>query len=139
MALGNRYSALADLVLAIHFAFVIFVIGGFLLIWIGYARQWSFVRNFGFRITHALAMGFVALQVIVNMSCPLTVLEQALRHRAGQPLYAESCIEHWIGRVLFYEFEPWVFFAAYIAFFLVIVLTFWKVPPRWPKGLAAWR
>jgi hypothetical protein len=128
----NRDSTLADVVLAVHFAFVLFVIGGFFVIWIGHARHWSFVRNFGFRITHLVAMGVVALQVIANMPCPLTILEQMLRERAGQPVYEESCIEHWIGRFLFYDLDDWVFIVTYIGFFLLIALTFWKVPPRRP-------
>ena len=135
----SRDSVLADLVLAIHFAFVIFVIGGFAVIWIGHARHWSFVHNFWFRVGHLLAMGFVALQVIANVSCPLTILEQKLRERAGQPVYEESCIEHWVGRVMFYDFASWVFIVAYIGFFLLIALTFWKVPPRRPGWFSASR
>ena len=135
----NRDSVLADVVLAIHFAFVIFVIGGFVVIWIGRSCHWSFVHNFWFRIAHLLAMGFVALQVIANVSCPLTILEQRLRERAGQPVYEESCIEHWLGRILFYDFDAWVFIVTYIGFFLLIVLTFWKVPPRRPNWFSASR
>ena len=135
----NRDSVLADVVLAIHFAFVLFVIGGFVVIWIGRARHWSFVHNFWFRVGHLLAMGFVALQVIANVSCPLTILEQKLRERAGQPVYEESCIEHWVGRVMFYDFASWVFIVAYIGFFLLIALTFWKVPPRRPGWFSASR
>lgn len=130
---ANRYTLLADLVLAIHFAFVVFVIGSFLVIWIGRVCGWSFVRNFTFRITHLLAMGFVALQVIIGMHCPLTVLERGLRERAGQVMYEGSFIEHWIGRILFYDLSGWVFAVAYLSFFALIVLTFWKVPPRWPR------
>ena len=126
-------TVLADVVLVVHFAFVVFVIGGFAVIWIGRACRWSFVRNFGFRLVHALAMGFVAFQVIADIPCPLTTLERSLRERAGQQMYEGSCIEHWLGRILFYDLDEWVFAVAYLSFFALIVLTFWKVPPRWPK------
>jgi hypothetical protein len=134
-ATTQLYSVLADVVLAIHFAFVVFVIGGFVVIWIGRALRWSFVRSLGFRITHLLAMGFVALQVVFGVSCPLTTLERALRDRAALPTYEGSCIEHWLGRILFYDLHDWVFTVTYIGFFLLIALTFWKVPPRRPKWL----
>ena len=136
LAMLNRYSVLADLVLAVHFSFVVFNVGGFVIIWIGHFRRWSFVRSFGFRIAHLLAMGLVAVQVIADMPCPLTTLESALRERAGQPMYEGSCFEHWLGRMLFYDLDEWIFTLAYIGFFALIVLTFWKVPPRWPKWLS---
>jgi hypothetical protein len=130
----NFYAVLADLILTIHFAFVAFNLGSFVVIWIGHFRHWSFVRNFGFRISHLLAMGFVAFQTLAGMACPLTTWENALRGRAGEALrYEESCIEHWLGRVLFYDVNDWVFTLIYTGFFALIVLTFWKVPPRWPK------
>lgn len=134
ITIENFYNVLADLILVIHFAFVAFIIGGFVVIWIGYFRRWSFVRNLGFRVVHLLAMGFVALQTLAGMACPLTAWENALRGRAGAALrYEESCIEHWLGRILFYDVSEWMFTVIYVGFFALIVLTFWKVPPRWPK------
>jgi hypothetical protein len=133
LAKENLYTALADLVLVVHFAFVAFIIGGFVVIWIGHFRRWPFVRNFGLRVGHLLAMGFVALQVIADMPCPLTTLERVLRERTGESMYQGSCVEYWLGRILFYDLSNWVFTVTYIGFFALIVLTFWKVPPRWPK------
>ena len=36
---------LADLILIAHFAFVLFVVGGLALIWIGAVAGWRWVRN----------------------------------------------------------------------------------------------
>jgi hypothetical protein len=136
MTLENRnlYLLLADLVLIVHFALVLFNIGGFLFIWIGHFLHWRSVRNFAFRMTHLLAMGFIAWQAVAQLTCPLTTWENQLRTRAGQAApYTESFIEHWLGRILFYDLNQSAFTILYIAFFALIVVTFWKVPPRWPQ------
>jgi hypothetical protein len=134
----NFYAALADLVLTIHFALVAFNIAGFVVIWIGYFRGWSFVRYFGFRAAHLLVMGLIAFQTLAGLTCPLTTWENALRVQAGEAMrYEESCLEHWLGRILFYDVSDWVFTVSYVGFFAFVVLTFWKVPPRWPKQF--WR
>ena len=69
----------ADLILIVHFAFVLFVIGGLALIWIGYAAGWPAVRNFRFRVLHLAAMVFVAGEALLGVMCPLTSLEDVLR------------------------------------------------------------
>jgi len=79
----NFYSVLSDFILLIHFAFVAFIVAGFLAIWVGYFRHWAWVHNFRFRLTHLLAMGFVLLESLFGIVCPLTVWEDQLRQRAG--------------------------------------------------------
>ena len=44
------YSLAADIILVCHFSFVCFVIGGLVVIWIGYFLKWRFVYNMVFRI-----------------------------------------------------------------------------------------
>lgn len=136
MTLENRnlYLLLADLVLIIHFALVLFNMGGFVFIWIGHFLGLRSVRNFAFRMTHLLAMAVIASQTVAQITCPLTTWENQLRTRAGQGApYPESFIEHWLGRILFYDISESVFTIVYIGFFALIVVTFWKVPPRWPQ------
>ena len=47
---GALYLALADSLLVVHFAFVAFVVVGFILILAGLWCGWKWVRNFWFRI-----------------------------------------------------------------------------------------
>ena len=134
--MNTFYLALADMILVVHMGIVLFVIGGFMLTWIGYFVHWTFVRNFYFRIAHLLAMGFVAAQTVLGIDCPLTVWENALRVKAGTgPLYEETFIGHWLGRILFYEAPSWVFTVAYAAFFGLIVLSWIVVKPGMPRWL----
>ena len=120
------HGLLADLILLIHCAFVLFVTGGLLLIWLGAAAGWQWVRNFAFRAAHIAAICFVAAEALFGMACPLTVWENALR---GTPVH-DSFIARWLHRLLYYSFPDWVFTAAYVLFALAVAATWRLVRPR---------
>ena len=121
---------LADAILALHVGIVAFVVLGAVAILIGGVSGWRWVRGFRWRLTHVLLMVFIALQAWLGELCPLTVWEQALRGRAGQAVYQASFIEHWLSRLIFFAAPWWVFVAAYTAFAALVVVLWWRVPPR---------
>ncbi len=121
---------LADVTLALHTAFVLFVVVGQLLTLIGWWRGWRWTRHFWFRVAHLGAIGFVVLEAWFGVPCPLTILENDLRAQAGQTIYETSFIGYWLGRLLYYDAPRWVFTTAYTAFSLLVVLTFIFYPPR---------
>jgi hypothetical protein len=132
--LQRLYLALADLVLVIHAAFVAFVVVGLVLIWIGRFRGWNYVRNFWFRAAHLCAIGIVAAESLTNFVCPLTAWEDQLRLLVGgQQRYAGSFIQHWLHRLIFFDFSERIFTIAYVVFFLAVALSLWLIPPRWPR------
>ena len=125
------YKLLADLILIIHFAFVVFVVAGLVLIWIGYFARWNFVRNPWFRLGHLVAMGIVVTEALCGVICPLTAWEADLRLKAGEDqTYAGSFIQHWVHRVMFFQFSENIFTAIYVGFFVLIVLSFVLIRPR---------
>jgi hypothetical protein len=77
------YQLLADIVLATHFAIVLFVIGGLAAIVLGNVYGWPFVNAWWFRVAHLAAIGVVVAQAWLGLVCPLTTLESALRVKAG--------------------------------------------------------
>lgn len=124
------YRLLADAVLLLHFAVVIFVVGGLALILVGNLRGWRWVNRLWFRLAHVTAIGVVVVQAWLGQLCPLTVLESWLRRQAGEAGYHASFVEHWVQRVLFYEAPFWVFSAAYTVFGLLVAAAWWYFPPR---------
>ncbi|MEK7734889.1 MAG: DUF2784 domain-containing protein, partial [Pseudomonadota bacterium] len=74
---------LADLVLVVHTAFVLFVVGGQVLILCGWWRRWAWTRQPLFRWLHLLAIGVVVLEAWIGWVCPLTALEDTLRRVYG--------------------------------------------------------
>lgn len=130
-ALQRFYLLLADAVLILHFSFVLFVIFGLVLIWIGRWRRWNWVRNLWFRMSHLAAIGYVAGESLANFVCPLTTWEDRLRMMAGgEERYEGSFMQHWLHRIMFFEWDERMFTILYVAFFLLVALSFWLVPPR---------
>jgi hypothetical protein len=75
-------------------------------------------------------MVFIAAQAWLGQLCPLTVWEQNLRRLAGETVYRESFIEHWLSRLLYWEAPWWVFVAAYTGFAVLVAAAWRWVRPR---------
>ncbi len=123
------HTFLADLILVVHFLFVLFVVGGLAAIWLGAWRGFGFARNVWFRLAHLAAILFVAGQALVGAICPLTLWEDALRGRDTE----RGFIARWVQAVLYYDWPPWVFTTLYVGFALLVVATFVWLPPRFRR------
>jgi len=87
---------LADLVLVVHFGFVIFVsVGGFLVL----ARPW-------WASLHLPCLLYGVGVELIGWICPLTPLEQRLRLQAGEQGYSGGFIEHYVGGALYPDDWP---------------------------------
>lgn len=127
---GRLYAWLADGVLVLHASYVLFVVGGQLLIVAGWIRHWAWTRNGWFRWLHLGAIGFVVVEAWLGVRCPLTLLENNLRELAGSARYDMSFIGYWLGRLLFYTAPAWAFTLLYSLFGLLVVITLVLYPPR---------
>ena len=118
---------LADVILVVHFMFVLFVVGGFALILAGAALRWSWVHARTFRSAHLGAIVLVAAESLVGVACPLTVWEDMLRRSGPQDA---GFVGRWVARLLYYDFPEWMFAAAYTVFALAVALAWHLVPPH---------
>ena len=124
------WAILADLVLTVHVAFVLFIVGGLLLIWIGGVAGWRWIRNRWFRYLHLGAMGIVLIETLIGMICPLTEWEAALRHRAGQEAYGDATfMQYWLQRLLYWDWTPTTFTVVYASVFVAVLASIWLFPP----------
>jgi hypothetical protein len=82
---------LADTVVIVHLAFVVFVVCGGLL-----ALRWPRAAW-----VHLPAAAWGAWIEFAGWICPLTPLENWLRGRAGGAVYASSFVEHYLSPVLY--------------------------------------
>lgn len=121
---------LADLVLALHVAFILFVVGGQILIVAGWALGWAWPRHWLFRLLHLLAIGFVMLEAWVGVICPLTTLENILRSAAGVATYENGFIRYWVRELIFYTAPGWIFTLIYTVFAGLVALSWLVYPPR---------
>ncbi len=85
------YSLLADAVVVLHVAFVVFVVLGGLLVW-----RWEKVAWI-----HVPAAVWGALIEFTGWICPLTPLENWLRTRAGEAGYTSGFVEHYLVPILY--------------------------------------
>lgn len=83
----------ADLLVVIHFSFVLFVVFGALL-----AFRWRWVILF-----HLPAVAWGALIEFQNWTCPLTPWENRLREMAGDKGFSGGFIEHYLLSVMYPE------------------------------------
>jgi len=127
---ADGYRLLADAVLVLHLAVVVFIVGGLMLIVVGNLRGWRWVNRLAFRVAHLAAIGVVVAEAWFGAVCPLTTLEMWLRAEARAPTYAGSFVEHWLQSLLYVAAPPWAFVLAYSLFGLVVAATWWYFPPE---------
>lgn len=99
------YRIAADLVMAVHFLFVLFVVLGGVAVWRWPRVAWLHVPAFVWGVLVAAA----------RWVCPLTPLEQRLRLTAGEAGYEGSFISHYIEPLLYpagLSYTQKMFFAA---------------------------
>lgn len=83
--------ALAELIMIVHFAVLVFlIVGGFL------AWHWR-----GLIYPHLAMATWGVLVVAFPLNCPLTAAEDFFRVRAGQPELVDGFIDHYIDGVLY--------------------------------------
>ena len=93
IALSGRRPLMADLIVLLHFAFVVFVVLGGLL-----ALRWPRVVWL-----HVPAVIWGALVEFTGWICPLTPLENRLRRASGEASYQGDFIAHYILPALYPE------------------------------------
>ena len=127
------YGIAADLVVAVHVAYVAYVILGQLAIVVAAPLKWQWARNPWFRFSHLIMIAVVAYEAIYHIRCPLSVWEEQLRALGGQ---AFSGSDTFMGRilhdVLFVDNMPEIAFTiGYCAMALLVVQGVVMYPPRW--------
>lgn len=84
---------LADAVVAVHLAFIVFALAGGLLV----------LRHRAWALLHLPAAAWGAWTEFTGTICPLTPLENALRRRSGASGYADGFVEHYVVPLIYPE------------------------------------
>jgi hypothetical protein len=124
------YGLLTDLLVAVHVGYFCYIVIGQLLIWLGLALRWQWVRNPWFRWTHLLAITIVATEAAFAWDCPLTVWEGQLRAAAGQEVSGESFVGRLLHALIFLRLPSWAYPIIHIGFAVLVLGTFVLAPPR---------
>lgn len=115
----------ADIVLTIHFLYVLFVVGSLPVIWLGAWFKLTFIRNRWFRYLHLAAILLVVTESLMGVVCPLTAWENTLRQIETEG----SFIQRWLHQIMFYDVPEGALTVVYILFAGLVAMTFKWVPP----------
>jgi hypothetical protein len=80
------YGPAADLVVVLHLAFIVFVLAGGFMAWRWPSLVWA----------HVPALAIIATLFALGADCPLTDLEKYLRREAGQSVYQDGFVAHYL-------------------------------------------
>lgn len=90
-------------------------------------------NNRRFRIFHAGALAFVTLLMILQIPCPLTIMEESY----GGKSYEDSFIAYWLNKIVYMRwFDPKTVFIMDVCFALLVFSSFyWRpVKKKIPRG-----
>lgn len=122
---------LADILLIVHFLYVLAVVLPVPLIVLGGIFRWSWVANSWFRNIHLGMILILMVQAVFGWICPMTDWEVVLRIQAGEPVYGGSFVAHWVEELLYYDLSEETFNVIYLGFGLLVLFLYWFVPSRW--------
>ena len=115
------WSLLAGAVLALHLAFIVFALGGGLLV-----ARWPRVAWL-----HVPALVWAALIEFTGGICPLTPLEIHLLQRAGESGYAGGFVEHYLASIIYPDGLTRGHQIAFGAIVLAVnLLVYWRLLAR---------
>lgn len=120
---------LAQVILFVHFAIIVFNVLGLVVIPLGAWQRWRIVRIAWLRLLHLAIMAVVAGQALAGRACFLTIWESQLTGNRTAP---EPLIAHWIDGLIYWNIPIWGFAIFYSALFLYLVALTMLVPFGWP-------
>jgi hypothetical protein len=122
----NGFVGLADVVVAVHLAYLIFIpLGGFL--------AWRWPRVVPFHLA-AIMVGLVS--VTIHFDCPLTTWEQHLRRDGGQHAYRDGFVDHYLAGRVYPHGYAW---AVQTLFAVCIVASYVPLIVRYRRDRGATR
>lgn len=128
------YKILADIIIFIHFLWILFMIWGFILTFYHFfiKPDDKFFNNLIFRLLHLLGILYVSILALMNKYCPLTLLENFFYTKSNPELvYRGSFIVKYIGKIVYPDINPaiLVFFTAFIGLFTLVIFII-KLPEQ---------
>ena len=121
---------LAGLILSAHVVIILFNLSGLIVVPIGAARGWRFVRIAWWRLLHVVLLAVVAAQALAGRACILTLWESDL---VGSVVAPTPLIMSWADRLIYWRLPVWVFALLYAVVFGYALALLWLVPVRWSR------
>ena len=133
------YKVLADLIVVIHFAWILFMLVGFTLTLAGLWWR-EFFDWWLFRTVHLCGILYVGLLAVLRQYCPLTMLENALRTTYNLELrYPGSFIVHYIEKLVYPDVDLSIVLIPTVIIAIFTIVVFIINPPAKIRRIFRWR
>lgn len=119
-------AALGQVVLVLHIVVIAFNVAGLVLIPVGAALGWRFVRLRWLRLLHLGSLAVVAVQAVLGRACFLTDWQGALTGGGAE----DPLVMRWVNSLIHWPLPMWAFTALYVAVFAYVVALWWWAPPE---------
>ena len=124
------YKILADIIVIVHFGWIIFMLIGFILtlcgfFWKGIFDKWLF------RTLHIFGIAYVSLLAIMGKYCPLTLWENTLRSKYDPGItYPGSFMIYYAERLVYPDVNPLIIQIPTTLIAVFTILVFIIRPPK---------
>ncbi len=123
------YRVLADILVILHFAWILFMLAGFFITVLAFRMKHLFELCV-FRTVHVLGIVYISVLAAMGRYCPLTVWENALRRRySPSTVYPGSFIARYIERLVYPGVDPIVIVVPTVLIGLFTAAVFLVRPP----------
>lgn len=123
------YKILADVIVVLHFGWILFLLIGFILIPAGFWWR-KFFDLWLFRTIHLGGIVYVGLLTIMGKFCPLTIWEYNLRQKYDADLvYPGSFIIYYMEKLVYPDVNPLVIQIPTVFIAVFTILVFIARPP----------
>lgn len=120
--MGLFYKIAADIVVAVHFGWILFLIGG---AFIGRRVRWVMWM-------HLVALGYSVLLQAFSWICPLTYLELWLWNRTPAGSYSGSFIAHYLEKLIYMEIPRGLVFVLTVAVIVISAVVYYRAALKTP-------
>ena len=139
------WNILADIIVWVHFLWIVFMACGFLLtlwatvsVYIFNAKNGAkkFFDMYLFRTIHLCGIIYVGSLFALGKRCPLTILENFFRSKTPeQSQYAGSFIIHYLEKIIYPQISPLIISVPTIIVLFFSIAMFFIKPPSKFKNL----
>lgn len=123
------YKVFTDLIVVVHFVWILFMLLGFILTLCGFFYK-RFFDRWLLRTLHLFGILYVGLLALLGRYCPLTILENTLREKYNPELvYPGSFIIHYIERLVYPNVNPLIVLIPTVIIAVFTMVVFIIRPP----------
>ena len=133
------YKILADLIVVMHFVWILFMLIGAILTLSGFFYK-RFFDWWLFRTLHLCGIIYVGLLALLREYCPLTILENTLRVKYNPDLtYPGSFIVYYVEKLVYPDLNPSIILVPTIFIAVFTIVVFIIKSPTKIRRIFKWR